>query len=189
MTAGQGDVKGKIMSNDKQRKPTKAEQFMQHMVSGDQQRPMTVATDPSRRVTISDDELSESIDNIEKMTTRADSMGDGELVTPGQIMDGIFAQLINQMQRLEDRMDYLLDLAVEQGWFEKPVTKEVLDEMIEARLARAEGKQSDALDSIGKEGTDGTEDTKRTGRAFRREGKSGSGYVVRDGDPIDTEAE
>ena len=140
-------------------KKSKAEKFLEHMASGNS-RPMTEVSSATGGVLPSSP--TDPLSNVPDLP----DFGDGELQTPGQLMDGIYALLIQQVSRLEDRVDFMLSLLVEQGWMEKPVTEEMLDEMVAARLQAATEPQ---------ENSSGVHQ-----RVFRREGKNGDvGYVVK----------
>lgn len=150
----------------KKDKTSQAERFMNYMVSGDPNRPMATATSPDGRVQ-TEDELNEQFDNYGEVDY-------DDLTTPGQIMDSIFAQMINQVARLEARLDYILELAVQQGWFEQAVTPAMIDQMIADRRQAAQDVEKNET----KGATDGQQQHE-SGRAYRREGKSGVGYVIR----------
>lgn len=160
-------------------KPSKAELFMQHAVSSNANKPMS--EDPDAR-DIKSSVMAEG--QGAENPSRADFSDVDELTTPGQLMDAIYALLIDQMEhlqrvvsRLEARVDLLLGMAVENHWIETPVTEEMLDDMAEERLKLLNKEQ--VYDK------QRTEQPERTGnqRAYRREPRTGQsgglGYVVR----------
>lgn len=75
-----------------------------------------------------------NIDDDDRMSAfvKGSEQPDDEPVTPGQVIDAFLAGIIEHVERLEQRIDYLLELVVQNKWIERPTSDESLDSLVES---------------------------------------------------------